>query len=143
MIQDKPVRQLTMPTRRTNPRAEYRLRQSQRINESVSLAEKFPKLKSLTVNLAYFDADGAAKSSEMKYKVNVQQAKSVFCFVCQNGECVGGDFDLSEPLAVAVAGKRKQAVGEMRCQGWRHRGARLERVPCQILLRYKLTLNYV
>src|SRR5258705_12065461 len=106
-----------MPPRRTNPRAEYRLRQSQRVLESVSLAEKFPRLKGLTVNLAYFDSEGVNKNSEMKYKVNVSHAKSMFCFVCQSGECVGGDFDLSEALAQAVAGKRKPAIGEFRAQG--------------------------
>jgi len=131
-----------MPPRRTNPRAEYRLRQSQRAQESVSLAEKFPRLKGLTVNLAYFDSEGVSKNSEMKYKVNVQHAKSVFCFLCQSGECVGGDFDLSEALAKAVGTRRKLAIGELRCQGYRKK-ANLDRVPCQTLLRYKLSLHYV
>ena len=131
-----------MPPRRTNPRAEYRLRQSQLVQESVSLAEKFPRLKGLTVNLAYFDSEGVNKNSEMKYKVNVNHAKSMFCFVCQSGECVGGDFDLSAALAKAVTGRRKLAVGELRCQGYRKK-ANLDKVPCQILLRYKLSLLYV
>jgi hypothetical protein len=110
-----------MPPRRTNPRAEYRLRQSLKVQESVSLAEKFPRLKGLTVNLAYFDSEGVNKNSEMKYKVNVNHAKSMFCFVCQSGECVGGDFDLSDALAQAVTAKRKLAIGELRCQGYRKR----------------------
>jgi len=130
-----------MHSRKSNPRVEYRLLQSQRAKDSVSLAERFPVLESLTVNLAYFDAEDLTKNSELKYKVNVQHAKSVFCFVCPSGECVGGDFDLSKVLADAVAGHSKLASGEMRCQGW-HRKAKLERAPCQILLRYKLTLDY-
>jgi hypothetical protein len=131
-----------MPPRRTNPRAEYRLRQTQLVQESVSLAEKYPHLKGLTVNLAYFDSEGVNKNSEMKYKVNVNHAKSMFCFVCQSGECVGGDFDLSDVLAKAVAGKRKLAIGELRCKGYRKK-VNLDRIPCQTLLRYKLTLLYV
>jgi hypothetical protein len=131
-----------MPSRRTNPRVEYRLRQTQRVQESVSLAEKFPRLKGLTVNLAYFDSEGHNKNSEMKYKVNVHHAKSMFCFVCQSGECVGGDFDLSDVLADAVAGKQKQAIGELRCRGYR-KMINLDRIPCHTLLRYKLTLHYV
>ena len=55
-----------IPPRKSNPRAEYRLRQSQRIKDSVSLGEKFPKLKGLTVNLAYFDSEGVTKNSQMK-----------------------------------------------------------------------------
>src|SRR5437763_16415412 len=108
-----------MPPRRTNPRAEYRLRQSQLVQESVSLAEKFPRLKGLTVNLAYFDSEGVNKNSEMKYKVNVNHAKSMFCFVCQSGECVGGDFDLIDALANVVTRSCKISVGELSCQAMR------------------------
>src|ERR1700744_1946166 len=83
-----------MPPRKTNPRAEYRLQQIQRANESVSMAEKFPKLKSLKVDLSYFEPDGLTRTGELRYKVNVEHAKSVFSFVCQSGECLAGDFDL-------------------------------------------------
>lgn len=130
-----------MHTRKSNPRAEHRLRQSLRAKDSVSLAEKFPQLKSLTVDLEHVDAESFARNSGLKYKVNVEHAKSAFCFVCPSGECVGGDFDLSEVLGTAVAGRRKVAAGEMRCQGW-HRKGNMERAPCQILLRYKLSLQY-
>src|SRR5262245_37921759 len=130
------------PPRKINPRAEYRLRQTQLVQESVILSEQFPKLKGLTVNLTYFDSEMLSKNSEMKYKVNVNHAKSMFCFVCQSGECVGGDFDLSDVLAEAVAGKRKLAVGELRCKGYRKK-INLDRIPCQTLLRYKLNLLYV
>ncbi len=130
-----------MQSRRTNPRAEFRLRQNQRINDSVSLAEKFPRLKSLKVHLTFFDAEKLKKSKELKYTVNVEHAKSMFYFGCP-GECIDGDFDLSEDLAKAVAGKRKVASGELRCQGKRKKPSR-EEVPCNIVLKYKLTLNYV
>ena len=130
-----------MQQRKTNPRAEHRLKQSQRANDSVSLAAKFPHLKSLMVNLEHYDVDSLARNSELKYKVNVEHAKSVFCFVCPCGECVGGDFDLSDVLAKAVAKRSKLATGEMRCPGW-HRKGKTERAPCEILLRYKLSLNY-
>jgi len=120
----------------------HRLEQKERIESSPSMAEKFPRLKALTAKLEYLDAAGASKGREMKCKVNVQHAKSVFCFACPGGECVGGDFDLSEALAKAVAGRRKVFIGELRCQGKRTRGDR-ERVPCQVLLHYKLSLAYV
>ena len=131
-----------MPPRRSNPRAEYRLRQTQRVQESASMAEKFPGLKGLTVSLSYFDSKGVSKNSEMKYKVNVDHAKSIFWFTCQSGECVGGDFDLSDVLAKAVSGRRKLAQGELRCKGYR-KITNLDKVPCQTLLRYKLNLLYV
>jgi len=131
-----------MPPRKANPRAEYRLRETLRINSSASLAETFPKLKTLKVDLTYLDAENLTKSGELKYKVNVQHAKSVFSFVCPSAECVGGDFDLSAALNKAVTGRRKIAEGEIRCQGFRTR-PKEDKMPCHNLLRYKLTLGYV
>jgi hypothetical protein len=130
-----------MPPRKTNPRAEYRLKQRERIEASLGMADKFPRLSALTVNLKYYDSEGITKNGEMKFKLNVKHAKSVLWFACPGGECVGGDFDLSEALAKAVSARRKVAMGEMRCLGERKRGDR-EKVPCQALLRYKLTLAY-
>ncbi|HLX72397.1 MAG TPA: hypothetical protein VKV04_22490 [Verrucomicrobiae bacterium] len=131
-----------MPPRRTNPRAEYRLREIQRVNQSASLAEKFPKLKSLMVELSYFEPDGLTRTSGLKYKVNVEHAKSVFSFVCQSGECLEGDFDLSDVVAGGVAKRSKIVEGEIRCEGTRVRPKEGKR-PCHNLLRYKLTLGYV
>lgn len=128
--------------KRSNPRAEHRLRQRQRANESPSLAEEFPNLKSLTAELSYLSPDGLTRNGQVRYKVHVGHAKSVFAFECQNRECVGGDFDLSHAVASAVAAGRKTAQGEVRCQGLR---ARLqgEKQPCQNLLRYTLQFGYV
>lgn len=128
--------------RRTSPKTEFRLREIERVNNSVSLAEKFPKLKSLTVNLTYFDTDRHKRSGELRYEVNVHHAKSAFSFVCPNHACVGGAFDLSEVVACAVSGRRKIAEGEIRCPGW-HTIAKEDKVPCHKLLRYKLNLGYV
>ena len=130
-----------MPPRKTNPRAEYRLREIQRINQSPSLAEKFPKLKSLKVDLSYFDPGGLTRTGELRYKVNVEHAKSAFSFVCQSGECLAGDFDLSDAVAEAVAKGHRTAEGEVCCQGTRVRPPE-GRKPCHNLLRYKLTLGY-
>src|SRR6266567_4023969 len=120
--------------RKTNPRIEYRLLQSERIKSSASLAESFPKLKSLRVDLEYFDASGITRNGGMKYKANLEHAKSIFCFNCLNGECVGGDFDLSNQLSQAIVSKRKSVIGELRCQGMRHNKERKDRVPCHNIL---------
>jgi hypothetical protein len=127
--------------RSRNPRQEYRLKQRERIEASPLMAKKFPGLKSLKVTLEYYDATGTTRQGAMKCKLNVEHAWSVVWFACPAVDCLGGDFDLSAALARAVAGRRKVATGEVRCQGARKRGDR-ERVPCQTLLRYKLNLNY-
>lgn len=132
-----------MMSSRTSPRAEYRRWQIQRANDSATLAQKFPNLKSLTVELAYFEADGLTKKGQLKYQVNVQHARSLFLFVCPSSECLGGDFDLSAAVADAVTTRFKIAEGEIQCQGSRSHLKQKSAVPCHNLLRYKLNLRYV
>ncbi|HKI70648.1 MAG TPA: hypothetical protein VKA67_13760, partial [Verrucomicrobiae bacterium] len=102
--------------RKPGPREEYRLQEIQRVKDSSSLAEKFPRLKSLKAELAFYNSAGVTRNSEIKYKANLDHAKSVFRFDCHNHECVGGDFDLSDLLAKAIAARRTKLSGEMRCQ---------------------------
>ncbi len=130
-----------MRQQKLNNRLEYRQQENQRVKDSASLAQKFRKLKALTVELAYFTGERANRSSEVKYKVNLDNARSVFRFNCPNSECVCGDFDLSDQLASAVKKRHKIVEGELHCQGWRNR-ATIDTVRCNNLLRYKLTLAY-
>src|SRR6478735_763625 len=110
-----------MHRRKTNPRGEYLLQENLRVQASPSLAEKFPQLKSTTVDLSYYTAGGAACSSQVKYTVNIKHAKSIFRVACQNHECVRGDFDLSEALFQAVLARQTSVSGEICCHGWRNR----------------------
>ncbi len=126
---------------RFGARAEYRQKEAQRVKDSASLAAKFGHLKSLRVDLQYFDSDGVHPTGQVKYTVNLVNAKSVFRFHCPNNECVRGDFDLTDELAKAVAGRRKTVTGELVCQGWRSRTT-INQVRCHNILRYKLSLTY-
>ena len=130
-----------MNRQKFTPRADYRQEEAQRTNESVSLAEKFRELKSLTVELAYFSPEAATPNGQIKYTVNPAHAKSVFRFDCSNNECIRGDFDLSEVLAKAVAAHQTTVTGEMRCQGWLSKTT-IDRIHCHNILRYKLSLEY-
>lgn len=107
----------------------------------MTLSAAFPKLKSLIVELAYYAPDGVSRSSQIKYKVNLDNAKSVFRFDCVNKECIRGDFDLSDVLAKAVMARQRSATGEMRCDGWRKKEA-IRTEHCRNILRYKLSLGY-
>ena len=124
-----------------NARQEYRLKQREWVEASPLMAEIFPRLKRLTATLEYYDPTGTTQQGGLKCKLNVEHARSVLWFACPAVDCLGGDFDLSVALAKAVAGRRKVATGELRCQGARKRGDR-ERLPCQALLRYKLNMIY-
>jgi hypothetical protein len=128
--------------RKLNPRTEYRLRRIELVNNSPTLSAKFPKLKMLSITLDYFDSSGTIRNGGMKYKLNLEHGKSLFCFNCVNADCVGGDYDLSELLAQAIETCRKVVQGEARCQGIRHNKDLQKRAPCQSILRYKLILGY-
>jgi len=130
-----------MRQQKFTPRADYRQAEGQRTRESVSLAEKYQDLKSLTVEFGYFSPEGLSRNSQIKYTVNPEHAKSVFRLDCPNNECVAGDFDLSEALAQAVATKEATVTGEMCCQGWLSKTT-IDRVHCHNILRYKLSLEY-
>ena len=108
---------------------------------SPCLADKFEKLKSLTVNVAHYDSKGVTQNSQLKYVVNIEHAKSVFRFRCPNEECIRGDFDLTEELAGAVAKHRTLVTGELSCQGWQNK-AMINTVHCHNILHYELKLAY-
>jgi len=130
-----------MTRQKFTPRADYRQQESQRTSESASLSEKFPDLKSLAVEFAYFSREGSSENRQIKYTVNPAHAKSVFRLDCNNGECIRGDFDLSEALARAVAARQAVATGEMCCQDWLSKTT-IDQVRCHHILRYKFSLEY-
>jgi len=131
----------TMHPQRFGARAEYREKQRQRVSDSSTLADAFQKLKSLKVEFEHYDPEGTTKNNKVKYEVNVQNAKSVFRFDCSNSECVGGDFDLTDQIAKAVAARKSVAKGEVVCQGWRSRTT-INSVRCGNIFRYKLSFGY-
>jgi hypothetical protein len=130
-----------MYQQRKGARSEYREQQAQRVKESVSLADKFQQLKSLTANLDYCSPNDGFASRHLKYVVNLDNAKSVFRFSCPNDECIRGDFDLTKELVNAVAKRRTTITGEMFCRGWRSKDT-IGTDHCANSLRYKLRLVY-
>jgi hypothetical protein len=126
---------------KTGARGRYLLEERERIKLAASLAESFPNLKSLSTLLSYFGPFGRTPQSEVKCTFNLAHAKALFRFACPNNECVGGNFDLSAALARAVAERRRTVNGELRCQGWQSK-ATIDRVFCDHILRYKLTLGF-
>ena len=124
-----------------NPRKEYRQQESRLVEDSATLAQTFPDLKALTVALAYFRPGSFTRNSELKYTVNLANAKSRFRFSCPNDQCVGGDFDLTAVLAAAVSSRKTTAAGELTCQGWRSQ-PEVGQSRCLHILRFKLRAEY-
>ena len=130
-----------MYVHKIGPRAEYREQQGLRVKAAPSLAEKYNKLKSLTVNVGYYAPEGVIKYRQLTYDVNLGHAKSVFRLDCPNEECVQGDFELTKELAAATAKRAKIVEGELSCQGWQNK-ASIKKAKCNHVLRYKLKLAY-
>jgi len=137
----QPIQDMMMRPQKFTPRADYRRQEHLRVQESVNLSEKFRELKSLTVAIAYFSAEGVAQNGALKCTFAPNHAKSVVRFDCHNDECVGGDFDLSEAVAQAVAQHRTTATGEMCCNGWLSK-ITIDQIHCRTILRYKISLGY-
>jgi hypothetical protein len=93
------------------------------------------------LDLSYFRPGSFARNSEVKYTVNLANAKSRFRFSCPNEQCVAGDYDLSTALARAVAAHQTTIAGEVVCQGWRCQAA-IGEVRCHHMLRYKIRAKY-
>ena len=123
------------------PRFEYREEEIARVKESPTLANKFPQLKTLAVELGYYNAAGVTKNSQITFLPNLENARSVFRIDCPNHGCIRGDFDLTEPLAEAVAGQRTTVTGELCCQGWQSKTT-IDTVRCHNVLRYTIRLKY-
>jgi hypothetical protein len=127
--------------RKTDERSEYRALQSERVTAAPLLAEEFPQLRVLSMELGQYDLDGLTRISQMKQTLNLKNTSSIVRVHCGNMDCVRGDFDLSLDLANAAASRRGVTTGELRCHGWRNK-ASIEKVRCGRILRYKLTLEY-
>lgn len=138
---EKAIPIMTTNSPRISPRNEYLLQENQRVEASPTLANEFPDLKSMTVDLGFYDIGGRACRSQIKYTVNLARAKSVFRFECENPECIRGGHDLSEMVAEAVANRSTNVTGEHSCRGWRSRTT-INQTPCGKLLRYAITLGY-
>ena len=123
------------------PRFEYREKEKQRVKDSPLLAEKFRQLKSLILELGYYDSTRQTKNAQVKYIPNLENAKSVFRVDCPNQGCIAGDFDLSEEIAKAIGRHRTSVNGELTCQGWMSKTT-INTTPCHNVLRYKLSLGY-
>lgn len=128
-------------TLKESPRNDYLKEENLRVEAAPLLVKTFPAVKSMTLDLGYHDLDRPNRSNQIKYTVNLNNAKSVFRIGCQNPECVRGDFDLSETLADAVKTKETTVSEELTCRGWKDAGA-IGSVHCGRVLRYKMTLGY-
>ena len=62
---------------KTSERAEHRVEHSQRMTAAPPLADEFPHLRSLTMELGQYDGEGVTRMSQMKQSLNVPDRNRV------------------------------------------------------------------
>jgi hypothetical protein len=129
------------PVRKYELRREYRRGESERAENSISLALRYPNLKALRVDLLYFQRQSVSWGHGLRYRANLDMAKSVLRFNCPSVLCKGGDFDLSSELRKAIVERRAVVTGEVRCQGSRDQETG-ETIRCESVLHYKMSLVF-
>ncbi len=114
----------------------------ERTEKSASVAVTYPRLRTLTVNLVYFAREIVSWGHGVRYRANLETAKSMLHFSCPSSLCSGGGFDLSNDLSTAaVAGRRKSTVRAVQCLGF----CDLENgktAPCESKLHFKMNLTF-
>jgi len=130
---------------RHRPKAElrkaYRRKAFERAEKSPSLARAYPQLKTLSVDLLYFDREIVSFGHGLRYRANLETAKSMLQFICPSTLCHRGGFDLSKELSCAIAERRKALDGEVHCHGSRdHESGKT--IPCESILHFKMILAF-
>src|SRR5947208_11316747 len=116
----------------------------QNIAPSPSLSERYPWLKSVVVDLEFFDASGVNLLSFMQYKPNLTQAISVFPFGGRSADESLSELEATRKVSEAIHARRSHVSGE-----WPHRRGvegsgnfSVDPLSEVNLLRFKLTLGY-
>jgi hypothetical protein len=139
-----PARQLdylVRPRPKPELRKDSRRRAFELAEKSPSLAMKYPGLKNLTMDLLYFDREMVSRGQGLRYRANLETAKSILQFICPSSLCQGGGFDLSKELCSAVTGHRKTGNGDVHCLGFRDQEGG-KTTACESILRFKMTLAF-
>jgi hypothetical protein len=129
------------PLTKSELRKENRQKTFARVEKSATVAAQYPQLKTLAVDQLYFDRDIISRGHGLRYRANLETAKSMLHFHCPSGMCKDGGFDLSKYLSSAVAGHQKSVEGKVRCLGFRDQPTG-QPAPCESVLHFKMNLTF-
>jgi hypothetical protein len=131
----------TRPLTKSELRKQDRQEIFERVEKSATVAVMYPGLKTLAVNLLYFDRGIVSWGHGLRYRANLETAKSMLHFNCPSPLCKDGGFDLSHNLSSAVAQHQKSIVGVMHCPGFRDQETG-KAAPCESILHFKINLTF-
>jgi hypothetical protein len=129
------------PFSKSELRKDSRRKTFERVEKSATMVISYPKLKTLAVDLLYFDRGIVSWGHGLRYRANLETAKSMLYFNCPSPLCKDGGFDLTENLGSAVAQHQKAILGTLRCPGFRDEETG-KPVPCEAVLHFKVSLTF-
>ena len=109
-----------------------------RRQSSNTLADAYPGLRSLSINLSFASTPGAPNPRRMRL-LHSPSSRAFFEFKCPNWKCELGGYDLGPAVERCVKGKRKTASGTIECQGWCD--AHHEKDRCTWVLSYEIQVT--
>jgi len=99
-----------------------------------AIRARYPRLASLQVDFEFSDRGGFVPSPQVT--VLHPPAPAYFCFACPYGDC-DGEFDLTEPVDLAVSSGESPSSAQVRCLGTRRRGT-----ACTLCLEYSIVPHW-
>ena len=101
--------------------------------QAPALRQRFPAISSLQLDFEFSDRTDFIPSPQVT--VFHPPAPAYFCFACPYGDC-DGEFNLTEPVDIAVSSRELQTSGQVRCAGTRHGG-----IPCTLCLEFSISAH--
>lgn len=111
-----------------------------KLHSTPRLHETFPQVRSIAVNLMISPPDHETEPT-LNGRSFGPDSLAFFEFRCKNVECVDGGFDITKPLAEAIASGEPSITGRRVCRGW-HSKQRVNEVRCHYELNFRVNINY-
>ena len=103
------------------------------------LAEKYPDIEELGVEMRYRDPEGKLTPSPQR-RVFMGDMRAHFDFLCPLKDCEQGGFELNAPIRRSLSDPRSSGSGQASCQGRRPRGGDKNRV-CGLEMEYQAVIS--
>jgi hypothetical protein len=120
-----------------NPRAfDPRAREARQAayESTPTLAERYPKVAEISVNLQFTLPGGKPHSSPHR-RLFMPDMQAFFSVQCPDRDCSDGGFDLEQAAEAAVRSRNHEDSGQIVCKGKRNRE------PCNIALDYSIAVE--
>ncbi|NNF15713.1 MAG: hypothetical protein HKN70_03145 [Gammaproteobacteria bacterium] len=110
------------------------------LHSTPRLKETYPQIRGIAVNLMISPPDHETEPT-LNGRSFGPDSLAFFEFRCKNVECKEGGFDISEPIAEAIAKGEQTITGRRVCNGW-HGQQRVTELRCRYELNFRINFQY-